>query len=224
MEGDDLLKKIIKLSFIILILFVFQFYGVQAQTREIINLEPSISSEEYNDGINEEIFNGDIKPSSRILEVPIIFQRPELPTGCEITAITMMLNYHGCNVNKVQLAHEMPYHPSNPDLGYVGNPFSKSGWTIYPSPLCGLVKKYAGNAVNLTGTSIEVIENHIAENKPVVAWVNMHGFTVHAIVITGYDVNNFYCNDPWTGDKGRGIDKNKFFNIWNLQNKRALSY
>src|SRR5690606_26676624 len=37
------------------------------------------------------------------LNVPIISQLPELPTGCEITAVTMMLQYLGLDVDKITL-------------------------------------------------------------------------------------------------------------------------
>lgn len=38
----------------------------------------------------------------------------------------------------------MKRHKSNPNYGFVGNPFSKSGWTIYPPALVNQVKKYTG--------------------------------------------------------------------------------
>lgn len=220
MKGDDSLKRIIKSSFLFTLVFlVLEFYSVQAQEIKTINLEPTMSNEEYN-----EDFNISTKPNSIILDVPIIEQRPELPTGCEITAVAMMLNYCVCDIDKIQLTREMPYHKSNPNLGYVGNPFLKSGWTVYPPPLCELVKKYAGSVVDLTGASLETIENQLAKNKPVVAWVSMHRFTVHAITVSGYDSGKFYYNDPWTGDKNKAINKKKFEDIWKSQNKRALSY
>ncbi|WP_252899057.1 C39 family peptidase [Secundilactobacillus odoratitofui] len=69
------------------------------------------------------------------LNVPLIAQRPELPTGCEITAVTMMLKYIGADVTKVQLAKEMPYDASDCDKGFVGDPFTDNGNSIYP-PAC----------------------------------------------------------------------------------------
>ncbi|WP_082193077.1 serine hydrolase [Bacillus rubiinfantis] len=159
------------------------------------------------------------------LNVPIISQRPELPTGCEITAVTMMLQYKGVKVNKVTLAKKMPRHPSNPNKGYVGNPFTKRGWTIYPPALMGLVKKYAGSSVNLTGKSNAVIERQLVNNKPVVVLVSpMHGFTVHALTLTGYDQSNYYFNDCWTGKKQVKMSKKQFNRIWANQKKRAISY
>nr|WP_164745702.1 serine hydrolase [Neobacillus mesonae] len=163
--------------------------------------------------------------TGKVLNVPLINQRPELPTGCEITAVTMMLQYKGAKVNKVSLAKEMPRHSSNPNYGYVGNPFTKRGWTIYPPALMGLVKKYAGSSVNLTGKSNATIEKQLYNNKPIMVLVSpMHGFTVHALVLTGYDQNYYYFNDCWTGKKNVKISKKEFNRIWGNQKKRAISY
>lgn len=158
------------------------------------------------------------------LNVPLINQRPELPTGCEITAVTMMIQYKGIGVEKVALANEMPKHPEDPNLGYVGNPFTEDGWTIYPSALMELVKNYAGSARNLTGSTNTEIEDFLANDKPVVVWVSsMHGFTVHALVLTGFDEQNYYFNDCWANQKDVQISKDEFNLIWKGQNKRALS-
>lgn len=163
--------------------------------------------------------------SARKLNVPLVGQLPELPTGCEITAVTMMLNYKGLNLDKVQLANEMPRHPWDPYLGYVGDPFTKRGWTVYPSALMGLVKKYAGEAENLTGKSNSYIESQLRSGVPVVVWVSpMHGFSVHALTLTGYDLNHYYFNDPWTAEKDVKITKSKFNTIWKNQGKKAISY
>ncbi|MCC3648543.1 C39 family peptidase [Cytobacillus oceanisediminis] len=165
------------------------------------------------------------KVSGVKLNVPLVKQLPELPTGCEITAITMMLQYKGVNADKVKLAKEMPKHYSSPYLGYVGDPFTKFGWTIYPTALMGITKKYAGSSVNLSKKSNATIEKQLYNRKPVVVWVSpMHGFTVHAITLTGYDNNDYYYNDPWTGQKSAKISKKEFNKIWSNQEKRAISY
>lgn len=168
------------------------------------------------------------KHSNRIsgikLNVPIISQRPQLPTGCEITAVTMMLKYKGAKVDKVTLAKKMP-RSSNPNKGYVGNPFTRHGWTIYPPALMKLVKKYAGSSVNLTGKSNATIEKQLRSNKPIVVWVSpMHGFNVHALVLTGYDQKYYYFNDCWTGEKNVKISKKEFNGMWGNKAKRAISY
>ncbi|MGM0902876.1 MAG: C39 family peptidase [Bacillota bacterium] len=169
--------------------------------------------------------NHNSKINSVKLNVPLVSQLPELPTGCEITAVTMMLQYKGANVNKVTLAKEMPKHGWDPNYGYVGDPFTRRGWTIHPPALTQIVKKYAGSAELLTGRSNSVIEKKILNQKPVVVWVSpMHGFTVHALALTGYDQNNYYFNDPWTGEKDVKMSKSQFNKIWGNQDRRAISY
>ncbi len=163
-------------------------------------------------------------PTSHRLDVPLIPQRPELPTGCEITAITMMLRYSGANVNKVNLAKEMP-KSNNPNFGYVGNPFLFTGWTIYPPALTPLVRKYANSAINLTGCTPKTLEEQIVKNKPVVVWVSgMYGFGVHALVLTGFDEAHYFFNDPWIAKKDMPMKKKDFLYKWNLHSKRAMSY
>ena len=34
-------------------------------------------------------------PAEQILDVDVIYQRPELPTGCEVTSLTALLQYLG---------------------------------------------------------------------------------------------------------------------------------
>jgi len=163
--------------------------------------------------------------SKRVMNVPAINQLPELPTGCEITAVAMMLQYKGVPVDKIKLAKEMPRHSWNPDLGYVGDPFTERGWTVYPPALMNLVKKYAQSAKNLTGAADGTVEKQLASLRPVVVRVSpMHGFNVHALVLTGYDAKYFYFNDPWTGKKNQKISKAEFYKIWKNQKRRALSY
>ena len=41
---------------------------------------------------------------SNRLNVKCVLQNPELPTGCEITALTIVLNYLGYDVDKLTMA------------------------------------------------------------------------------------------------------------------------
>ncbi|BCC15084.1 hypothetical protein BC30048_p2097 (plasmid) [Bacillus cereus] len=166
------------------------------------------------------------------MNVPVEMQRDfndssrDLQTGCEITAVSMMLRYTGANVDKIKLAKEMPYHSSNPNKGYVGNPWGDGPInTVYPSALTGLVSKYTGSSVNLTGSGLGSIKDRLNKKHPVVAWVgSMHGFGIHAITLTGYDNNRVYYNDPWTGEKDASMSWNSFNNKWSSKSSRALSY
>jgi len=162
------------------------------------------------------------KEASWISGVPLIAQRPELPNGCEITAVTMMLQYAGAKVNKMQMAREMP-RSGDPNYGYIGQPWDSTGITIFPPALMSMVEKYAGSAKNLTGQGFDAIKYQINLGHPVVTWNTLYGFPYHALVVTGYDKNYVYYNDCWANQTLQmGI--NQFINNWNTQKRRAISY
>jgi len=163
-------------------------------------------------------------PKSKILDIPVINQNPELPTGCEITSVTQMLRYVGCNVEKTALAKEMPYHDWDPEQGYVGNPFTSNGYTIFPPALLSLVKKYAGSSVDMSGCTIEDLKRQIAIGKPVVVWVkNFRGWNLHCILAVGYDENYIYLNDCSRVSRDT-YTFDAFATYWAGYGNRALSY
>lgn len=164
----------------------------------------------------------DMKSAAWISGVPLISQRPELPNGCEITAVTMMLQYAGASVDKMQLAREMP-RSSDPNYGYIGQPWDQTGITIFPNALMSLVEKYAGSAKDLTGLDFSAIKYQIDLGHPVVTWNTLHGFPYHALTVTGYDSQYVYYNDCWTNQTTQ-MEINTFINNWNTQNRRAISY
>lgn len=159
----------------------------------------------------------------RLIGVPLIGQRPQLPTGCEITSVTMMLNYAGDHSSKTTLANQMP-RSSNPNKGFVGSPYSKSGWYIYPKGLMPLVKKHLGSARNLTGAGQAALRRSINRNHPVVIWLApLDGFSNHALTITGYTRYSFKINDPWRV-KRITMSNTRLQRLWRNDAYRALSY
>ncbi len=156
-----------------------------------------------------------------------IGQRP-LVTGCEIVAATMMINYAGKKVNKYQAAAATP-RSFNPNLGFIGNPYSWSGTWIAPSGLARLVQKYLGRYKIMTGASLSALKKQIFSGHPVVTWVSwVDNFPNHALLLTGYNKSRIYYNDPWTGKKS-SMSSSNFWNhyarlTWLGGNHRALSY
>jgi len=171
------------------------------------------------------IWRGYLKPTSYHLTVPIVSQLPELPTGCEITAVEMMLQYAGAKVNKLQLASEMP-RSDDPNQGFVGEPDSEYGYGlyIYPRGLLSTVQRHVGSAVDLTGISLTQLKAQILRRHPVVVWVaNIDGFATHALTVTGFDEDRIYFNDPWTG-QATHLSSGAFNIAWQGNQFRALSY
>ncbi len=156
---------------------------------------------------------------------PAVCQRPQLPTGCEITSWTMMANYAGVNISKTTAANVMP-KSSNPNDGFMGSPYtpSGSGLVVYPDGLRSITRKYLGSYVNMTGCSLSDIKEKLLEKHLVMVWcVGLDGFASHTVVLTGYNNSKFFYNDPWTGTK-RTMRYRYFQSIWAGNSYRAMSY
>lgn len=162
------------------------------------------------------------------LNVKAINQRPQLPTGCEITAFTMMVNHaggKGAKVTKMQMAKEMP-RSSNPNKGFIGSPYNSSGVAIYPPALKKMTIKYTGSYKNMTSASVSQIKSQLKKGHVVMMWgrfvywgINMS----HTVALTGYDSKGFYYNDPMDGKKKYMTYKTMQYH-YNQLGKRALSY
>ncbi|MFC5985677.1 C39 family peptidase [Marinicrinis lubricantis] len=138
-----------------------------------------------------EVMIAERKPSM-MLEVASIRQHPELYNGCEITALTMVVNDYGVAKNKLSLASElrsdhtpiaMDQHGriiewGNPEEGFVGDITGKNmGLGVYHGPVLELMKTYIPTAQNLTGEPFEVLEQYVSGGAPVMVWTTV-SFTV----------------------------------------------
>lgn len=188
---------------------------------------------------------------SKILDVPLINQLdpPELYNGCEVTSLAMILNYNGYNVSKNELANNIATVPltyenglkGNPNEGFVGNMQEGPGYAVYNGPIYDLARKYAGNkAVNLTNCSFSDLLMKISQGEPIwiittetfapvsdfEEWDTPQGtinisFSEHSVVITGYDENYIYINNPY-GQKNERLDRNSFEEAWEQMGRQAV--
>lgn len=124
------------------------------------------------------------KPTKKVLDVKLIKQLPELPRGCEVTSLAMMLSHANKNVSKMTLAKQIkrdktPYKKvngkvyfGNPYEGFVGDMYSyyTPGYGVYHGPIAELAEKYLpGRVEDLTGSSFQTTLDYVAAGKPV--WV-----------------------------------------------------
>ena len=190
---------------------------------DIVSGPVSILSGAQTEGRKTTTYNDNGQIVAVYNDAEVISQLPELPTGCEITAVTMMLRYAGYDVNKVQLANIMP-RSNNGDYGFVGNPFSPSGWWIFPTGIAPVVDRFVGHHEIMTGASMQRIQDKLKQGHLVVAWVaNVNGFVNHALALTGYDAGRLFYNNPWTGRK-ESMTYSEFYQHWNADRQRAISY
>ncbi|WP_330949708.1 C39 family peptidase [Virgibacillus sp. MG-45] len=118
------------------------------------------------------------------IDAPKDQQLPELPRGCEVTSLSMLLKHHNIQVDKLELAEKVtkdptPYTTKNGEI-YFGNPyngfvgdmysFSKPGMGVYHKPIADLAKQYVGNRVlDFTGKDFNEVIDQLNYQRPV--WV-----------------------------------------------------
>lgn len=184
------------------------------------------------------------------LNVPIENQMPDLPNGCEVTSLSMLLNYSGIKVTKDQLAQKIA-HVSSYDGNYRGNPNkgfvgymnqANGGWCVYNEPLFDVASKYTTRIQNVTGDNFDQVIALVSSGHPVLiittlkyrpvddmqTWHTKQGTvhvtpSSHACVITGYDKKKdiVYVNDPY-GIKNKAVNWKQIEASYNQQGKQAL--
>lgn len=269
-KSSNFLKKIGFIS-IIVILWISTYSIVNMILNNDISIISSLSpkdilsssqDKDYNaneteENDSQEVINTIEIPNSKKLDVPLINQLPELYNGCEITSLTMMLNYIGIDVDKMTLAEEVKKDPTpiirsgdvitswgDPQYGFVGSISGNTGvgYAVYPEPLIPLINDYTDDrGVNLTGKSLDTLKQYLASDHPIIVWVTadwtmpsfitwtkndktIHAtFSEHAVLLTGFDENYFYFNDPLANKKSY-VSINTFESVWTAMGSMAVSY
>lgn len=128
----------------------------------------------------------------KISDFPIVYQNPELPNGCEITAVTSVFHYYGFFIDKVKMADYYLYqspvvtvnnrrYGPDPNIGYAGSPKnSENGWYAFAGPI-EQAAKIATKSLdtnlktkNISGSTAEEIDNWLNQRVPVIMWVTLN--------------------------------------------------
>ena len=157
------------------------------------------------------------KVSEIHLDVPMIYQYPELPNGCEATSVTMMLNYAGVPLDKIEVANQMPYSFFDPYLGFVGDPYSEEGSTIYPEAFGELITVQVGSYVNLTGVPFETILDTLAQGKPVCMWIAEEFESPYHGYEEWYSIGPWYVFDNASDTQGAYPDEAWYYSDWGYE-------
>ena len=122
-------------------------------------------------------------------KVAAILQNPELPTGCEAAAGTMLLQAYGYETDKTQLAAllekgervqvgDQVYGP-DPKDAFIGDPTSPCGYGAFPQVLAKAMEKViaeqngAETVEVLEGKSEHEILSYIDQGIPVCVWASI---------------------------------------------------
>ncbi|WP_017753564.1 C39 family peptidase [Calidifontibacillus oryziterrae] len=194
-----------------------------------------------------------------LLDVDVISQLPELPRGCEVTSLAMLLNYSGVNVDKLTLANEVKKEDidvvnengkklyGNPHYGFVGDIYSLKnfGLGVYHEPIRDLAEKYLpGQIRDFSNGEFNEILYHVGKKRPVWVIINTEykklpqkyfqtwntkvgkievTFKEHSVVITGYDEDYIYFNDPLTAAKNKKVPIQDFKEAWIQMGEQAIT-
>lgn len=220
---------------------------------KIIKLENSVISlrEEYNKLVKE----NEAKHTFYITNVPVINQYPDYPTGCESVALTILLNYYGVAVTPDNIISYLPkgdapyskdgkLYGGNPELEFVGNPYSLNSFGVYEKPLAEVANKFKPGIKIATGTDFDEIIKIVGSGKPVIVWTSMNlatpyiskswiyeptGETIywkaneHAVVVIGYTSDKVIISDP-IGGQVKYQSLSIFKERYNYYGKKALYY
>jgi len=220
---------------------------------QIVGLETQISTlkSEYSRLLKEY----EKKNTFYITNVPLINQYPNYPTGCESVALTMLLKYYGVKVKPDDIIKSLPKgrvpytkngvtYGGNPEVEFIGNPYSLHSYGVYEKPIAKVANKYKPGITIATGTSFDKILKIVGTGTPVMVWTSMYLATPyistswvyestgekiywkaneHAVVVIGYTPDKVIIADP-IGGQIKYQSLSIFRERYNYYGKKALYY
>ena len=176
---------------------------------------PDISMDSIRQSIVDSIRNNISSKTEVSLPVNIIYQYPDMPSGCEITSLTMTLNYIGINVSNKYLADNY-LDTTEYDMfkSFVGSVYDDHSFGCFAPVIVKAANSFFmdnninAEAVDISGSTREEIYDYIEDGDPVIIWntedmlptknevyyIDGNEFiwydNEHCVVICGYDNNN----------------------------------
>lgn len=170
-----------------------------------------------------------------LIDMENIEQNPELPTGCESVALTIVLNYFGFNLDKTTIADEyLIFTEENFAEGYMGDPHTDAGAGVFPPGLVNTADRFLvengseKRAFDISDTEFEDLYNYVADGIPVIVWNTMYleepiptdeiceyegrqyrwFRNEHCVVLCGFDreTDKVFIQDPLDGFVERDAD------------------
>jgi len=163
----------------------------------------------------EEISAAEVK-----LDVPRFKQAHSLT--CESSAASMTANFYRIPLSEIMISDALP-RDENPNLGFRGRvdgvPGGLTDYGVYADPI---IEVLAANGLEATyiEDGLDGIKRALSREHPVIAWITYKlrveqpveitlstGQEVkmvnyeHAVVVTGYNQEGFWVNDPFDGQK-----------------------
>lgn len=168
------------------------------------------------------------KPAKYVFDEKQDLQMPELPTGCEATALGTLLRMNGVNVTKFDVADAMPKSDGSDFVySFWGNPYSATdGWACMAPCSVITANKFLKNsnkvAVEYTGTGLTDLKFPSAVwvtmylNDPVPSNYESNGYKLfrnpHCVVVDRIELDSVYVIDPLVGEVAYPLER--FNNVY----------
>jgi len=162
-------------------------------------------------------------------------QRQGHNLSCESAAASMVAQFYGFDISEADVLAALPRN-ENPYLGFRGNVDGPTGgiedYGVYAGPVMAYLNSRGLQAWPVEG-GVAGIKAAIARGHPVIAWITYNclpgtpvetevsGQVVtlvpnqHTVVVTGYNAQGVWANDPWDGQED-------FYSYADFE--RAMSY
>lgn len=147
------------------------------------------------------------EPEPYIFDYSQDMQYPEMPNGCEATALSTLLRLNGYEVTKFEVADAMP-KGSDFVNQYIGNPYTYDSWACM-APCSTYTANLFAEAQDLTGTPLSdlplpaTVWVTIDMAEPVWSGYESQGYRLmnnpHCITVTNIDGDIAQVIDPLKG-------------------------
>lgn len=132
----------------------------------------------------------DYTPAPSLEAISLILQNPELPNGCEVTSLAMLLSSTGVLADKLEL-HSNYLHRENiieqegtrlgpdPSEAYVGDASDHSGWYCFEGPVLAAGDDWLEEhdlpwqMNTVTGLEQKELKQYLEQGIALIAWVTL---------------------------------------------------
>lgn len=224
------------------------------EEKQTLNSEYNVLVKKY-DSLKKKYNSSTITVSNNNYNFPLINQYPKYQTGCESVALTMLLKYYGVSVTPDMVIARLrkgsvPYYENgilyggNPELEFVGNPYSKYSYGVYERPIIEVANSFKSGIKGGSNICFNEVINLVKSGKPVMVWTSMGlslpyiskswiykptGETIkwkaneHAVVMVGASDSSVVIADS-IGGKLKTYSRSLFEQRYNYYGKKALYY
>lgn len=170
-------------SFVIAVLYMLNHPHKNEQEQAVKSHKDSVMA------YNEEL------QAAYLIKIEPILQNPELPTGCEVTSLTTVLQYLNYDIDKCKLADDYlvkgKIGETNFRKAFVGNPRDQGSYGCYAEVIENCAQKYLQSVnseqevdainveeeetvvENLTGYRFTELYQYIQKDIPVIVWTTI---------------------------------------------------